>query len=141
MIAVKTKDPLTPIIAARKIGLLIPAAILNNRIAGIAAAILACPEIMGGKLDTNSVIFGTRNGDKIELAKTAIIASFLKISFPVPRTLGRNIPLVIVPIGNYTFKLDIRTDLVKSLIHRRNFFDIRANRSRHFAFDKRLVIF
>ena len=110
MIAVNTKDPLTPIIAARNIGFPIPAAILNNKIAGIAAAMLACPEIIGGKLETNSVIFGTRNGDNIELAKTAIIASFLKISFPVPSTLGRNRPLVIVPIENNTFKLDISTD-------------------------------
>ena len=91
IIAVSTKDPLTPIIAARKIGLSIPAAILNNIIAGIAAAILACPEIIGGKLLTNSVIFGTRKGLKSELARTAIIASFLKISLPVPKTLGRNI--------------------------------------------------
>jgi hypothetical protein len=141
MIAVNTNEPLTPIIAARAIGLLIPAAILNNRIAGIAAAILACPEIIGGKLETNSVIFGTKNGDNIELAKTAIIASFLKISFPVPNTLGRNRPLVMVPMINHTFKLDIRTDLVKSLTHRRNFFNICANRSRHFTFYERLVIF
>ena len=141
MTAVKTKDPETPIIAARNIGLPIPAAILNNRMAGIAAAILACPDIIGGKLETNSVIFGTRKGDKIELASTAIIASFLEISLPVPRTFGLNIPLVMVPMINYTFKLDIRTDLEKSLIHRRNFFDICANRSRHFALDKRLVVF
>ncbi len=141
MIAVNTNEPLTPIIAARVIGFFIPAAILNNRIAGIAAAMLACPDIIGGKLETNSVIFGTMNGDNIELAKTAIIASFLKISLPVPNTLGRNRPLVMVPMINHAFKLDIRTDLIKSLTHRRNFFNIRANRPRHFALYERLVIF
>ena len=56
MIAVNTNEPLTPIIAARAIGFFIPAAILNNRMAGIAAAMLACPDIIGGKLETNSVI-------------------------------------------------------------------------------------
>ena len=45
-------------------------------IAGIAAARLACPDIIGGKLETNSVIFGTNSGLKIEAAKTAMIASF-----------------------------------------------------------------
>jgi non-canonical (house-cleaning) NTP pyrophosphatase len=98
MTAVKTKDPLTPINIARSSGLPMPAAILNKSIAGIAAARLACPDITGGKLATNSVIFGTKNGLKIEADRTAIIASFLKISLPVPRTFGLNIPLVMVPM-------------------------------------------
>ena len=47
MIAVNTNEPLTPIIAARVIGFFIPAAILNNRIAGIAAAIVTCVDTKG----------------------------------------------------------------------------------------------
>ena len=85
---------------------------------------------------------GTSIGLKIELDKTAKIASFPIICFDVPNGFSFNkfagTPLT---IRNYTFKLDIRTDLEKSLIHRRNFFDIGALRPCHFALDKRLVIF
>ena len=141
MTAVKTKDPLTPISIARNNGLEIPTAILKRIMAGIAAAILACPDIAGGKLETNSVIFGTKNGLSKLAESTAIIASLPNMALPVPRTLGLKTDPNFVPMINYTFKLDIRTDLEKSLIHRRNFFDIGALRPCHFALDKRLVIF
>ena len=86
-IAVKTKDPATPINAPRKYELVIPAANLKIKMAGIAAAMLACPEIIGGKLETNSVIFGTKIGLRILALSTAIIASFLKIFETVLGTL------------------------------------------------------
>ena len=81
-------------------------------------------------------------GLKIELAKTAKIASFPIICLDVPKGFSFNKPAgTPLTIRNHAFKLDIRTDLEKSLIHRRNFFDIGALRPCHFAFDKRLVIF
>ena len=86
-IAVKTKLPATPINAPRKYGFDIPAANLKIKTAGIAAARLACPEIIGGKLETISVIFGTKIGLRILALSTAIIASFLKMFETVLGTL------------------------------------------------------
>ena len=90
---------------------------------------------------------GTSIGLKIELDKTASIASFPKTCFPVfgkPEGLKASVTCLTIPvcaIRNHTIKLDIRTDLKMSLIHGHNFFNICPLDACHFALDKRLVIF
>ena len=88
---------------------------------------------------------GTSIGLRIELLSTASIASFPIICLDVPKGLSLNksfdMPNCLVPIGNLRIKLDIRTDLEKSLIARHDLRNICALRPCVFALDKRLVVF